>query len=448
VTQGVIKRARGSDCAPVEGDGPANFGPARTSREFPGIPIPCGWVRTATTLAFAGLIALLYGDARRPDPRMHLVRGKPGASCLAFALSPNGKMIATTRTDGRFSLRDILGVERTLETRGRGWWAVDFSPDGRLLAVGWEEPGILIHDLATGKSRNLMNGQVSRPWALAFSPDGRFLAGSKSDADGEILLWEVGTGRICARLRGRFPARDLAFSPDGALLAAGERDERRVTLWNLQTGNGRSIFGESSTGATTSVAFSPDGSLLAAAGPAERIVRLWEMPSGRLRLRIAGHAGGTTAVRFSPAGGLLVTSGCDGMVRIWKVETGEPVVVLAGRSSMLRSLRVSADGRTIAAVALDDDVRLWDLEDVLSVLDQKLEPIVRRLWGGAALSSCTLLRTSEPSSSRAFHFVQRSPNGNGKKSGGNLVKVDGALCRDENSFSQAARDAPRANYCR
>jgi WD40 repeat protein len=317
---------------------------------------------------------------------MQMIRGKPGELCLAFAPSPNGKMIASTRADGRFSLRDILGVERTVETHGRKLWAVDFSRDGSLLAVGREEPGILIVDLATGKSQSLMNGRVARPWALAFAPDGRFLAGSRSDADGGILLWDLGTGRISARLRGRFPARDLAFSPDGRLLAAGERDERRVTVWNLQTGQGQSIFRESTTGGITSVTFSPDGSLLAAAGPAEWIIRLWEMPSGRLRLRIAGHAGGTTAVRFSPAGGLLVTSGCDGMVRIWNVETGEPVVVLDGRSLMLRSLRVSADGRTIAAIGLDDDVRLWDLEDVLSVLDEKLKPIVRRLWGGAALS--------------------------------------------------------------
>jgi WD40 repeat protein len=162
-------------------------------------------------------------------------------------------------------------------------------------------------------------------------------------------------------LRGRFPALDIAFSPDGRTLAAGERYEKRITLWDLQTSPSRSILQDSSV-AIFSVAFSPDGSLLAAACSVDRLVRAWDTSSGGLRFRAAGQAGGTNVVRFSPDGGLLITSGSDGMVRIWKAETGEPIVGRDGRPMLLPKLFLSADRRTVAAVGWDNDARVWDVD--------------------------------------------------------------------------------------
>jgi WD40 repeat protein len=144
----------------------------------------------------------------------------------------------------------------------------------------------------------------------------------------------------------------------------GERREKTVALWDLETGRGRRLLKEG-FGSITSVAFAPDGDLLAAAGLDDSLVRLWEPASGRLRLRIPGHAGGTSAVRFSPDGGLLITSGSDGMVRIWRVEIGESVVSLDGRSQMLPQVLLSADGRMLAAAAYcDNPIRVWDLDEI------------------------------------------------------------------------------------
>ncbi len=326
--------------------------------------MPAGWWAGAITLAIMGLIAFLNDESGHPHPPSRLIPREPGTSAFGFAVSPDGKTIATTRRDGRLSL-DIRGIERILELQARASWGLSFSPDSRFLAVARDEPGIPIFDLAAGRSRIILNEEISCSRALAFSPDGRSLA-ALTARDGEILLWDLSAGRVRTRLRGRFSALDLAFSPDGRSLAAGEGGERRVTLWDLETGQARSIFGKPSE-ATTSVAFSPDGSLLAAAGTYDRVVRLWELPSGRLRLRISGHTGGSNCVRFSPDGGLLITAGSDGMVRIWKVETGEPIASLDGRSGhflVLPRLFLSADGRMVAAPGFDNAVRVWDLDDI------------------------------------------------------------------------------------
>ena len=363
--RGAIDGARGSEYAPNGDGGGLDIGQERTSRGPAGIPMPSGWLAGLVTLAIIGPIALWNDDSDHPHPPMRMIRGEPGTFTFGFALSPDGKTIAMTRSDGRLPLRDDRGIEGILGAHGRAWWGLAFSPDGRFLAVGRDQPGIPIFDLATGGSWTVLNTEISRANAVAFSPDGRSLAAS-TDRDGQVLLWDLTAGRVRTRLRGRFPALDLAFSPDGRSLAAGERVEERVTLWDIETGRARAIF-SGSFGGITSVAFSPDGRLLAAAGPADRVVRLWELPSGRLRLRIPRHAGGSNAVRFSPDGGLLFTAGSDGMVRIWKVATGEPIASLdgySGHSWVLTRLFLSANGRMVAATGYDNDVRVWNLDEI------------------------------------------------------------------------------------
>src|SRR5262249_57552613 len=77
---------------------------------------------------------------------------------------------------------------------------VSFSPDGKVLAVGYQERVIRLWDVATGQERQCLRGHESWVGHVAFSADGRVLASGGEDRT--IRLWDVGTGQELRRLQG------------------------------------------------------------------------------------------------------------------------------------------------------------------------------------------------------------------------------------------------------
>ncbi len=99
--------------------------------------------------------------------------------------------------DGRGCSRTVVHVHarpRVVDRRARGYEGHpgEFSPDGRLIAVGLQDRGIALLDASelTPVGRSLLGtgGEVK---SLAFSPDGRTLAASAFG--GVVTLWDVGS---------------------------------------------------------------------------------------------------------------------------------------------------------------------------------------------------------------------------------------------------------------
>src|SRR5262249_34693098 len=135
----------------------------------------------------------------------------------AAALSPDGRLLAAAAWDGAVWLWDTArGVEiRKLEAP-RGASSVAFAPDGRSPAAGayggsGEAGGeVITWEVVTGKERGRCTGRRGAVLALAFSPDGKLLA--SAGADTTALVWDV---RALALGDGRAPGRLPAEEAEG-----------------------------------------------------------------------------------------------------------------------------------------------------------------------------------------------------------------------------------------
>lgn len=301
-------------------------------------------------------------DAPPGDLPMRRARGRAGAVVWNSAFDANGLMVATSDDREHVTLRTAAGgwgVRRRIDVPGCAK-AMAFSPDGRHLAIGREEPDIFLYELGREDRPRPLGIPVRSTSDLRFSPDGRTLAVS-SHRSREIIVWDLDAGRRRMTLRGHDgPVSIMAFGPDGRSLASSGVQDRMIVIWDLDTGvPGRRVV--ITPIAVSCLAYSPDGRLLAAASPGRESVRIWDIRTGESVGKIAGGPLPIRSVAFSPDGRQLATASAEGTAGLWDPATGRELRRLEGGAQMLGTIAFSADGLTLLASGNDDDIRLWDL---------------------------------------------------------------------------------------
>jgi RNA polymerase sigma factor (sigma-70 family) len=235
--------------------------------------------------------------------------------------------------------------------------AVAYSPDGKLLVSGCDDYLIRIWDARTGKKLRQLIGHTSWPFALAFSPDGRTLASGANDST--VRLWEVATGRLVWTITEKGAISSVAFCSDGKTLAAGCWD-CRVRLLDTATGTCLRTF-ERHAARVMTLALSPDDRLLASGSWEDKRICLWNVETGKLVRELGKRKHEVGATRFSPDGKTLATGGIDGPIHLWDVATGQEVRQLVGHPSFVEKLIFTKDGKTLISASYDKTVRVWDV---------------------------------------------------------------------------------------
>lgn len=153
----------------------------------------------------------------------------------------------------------------------------NFSPDERILELGYNDGTAAWWDLATGRRRAFFECGDADFVHAAFSPDGRCFA--TGPIYGRITLWDVATRQPKPMGHGhRNGLHDLVFSPDSRrLLASGTNPKDVLKLWDVETGQDVATL-PGVPAWYAHIGFSPDGNTLFAASLGGTAL-LWHAPS-------------------------------------------------------------------------------------------------------------------------------------------------------------------------
>ncbi|AYG84651.1 Serine/threonine-protein kinase AfsK [Streptomyces hundungensis] len=194
---------------------------------------------------------------------------------------------------------------------------VAFSPDGRRVALGRDGRDSIgkavVWEVSSGKQLAFLpvgpgsNGTFGRAGSVVFSPDGKVLAvGYGSELKGAVDLFDTASFAPIATLAlektDLFGVTALAYAPDGRTLygayggiAAWDTASRRLTTTLAEL---KSRY--------QSLSLSPDGKMLAGAGSVGGGLAIWALPSGRQTPVTTGRTG-TDLVAFGPDGKTIAT---------------------------------------------------------------------------------------------------------------------------------------------
>ena len=330
--------------------------------------------------------------------------------------SPDGQTLYTVSHDGSAIAWDMTGERGLVRpfrftsdrrsaiiTAGYDGHPGEFSPDGRLIAVGLQGRGIALLDAGDPTHvRARLSETGGEVKSLAFSPDGRTLAAS---ALGDVVtLWDVGSRSRVLHERVNAVGVDwvsVGFSPDGRTLAMTTGSDVRLvdaatgaSLGETGAGVGKPAFSadgtmiatargyeggadvrDVATGASIAsvdavpqveafdwtVALSRDGRTLAVGGT-HSVVRLVDVRTGKLLHELDTGGAGAFSLEFGPDGRTLAVSGFEAEVSLWDVATGTQIGPRLTAGSRRTLLDLSPDGRRLLMTLSNGEGAVWDID--------------------------------------------------------------------------------------
>jgi hypothetical protein len=205
---------------------------------------------------------------------------------------------------------------------------------------------------------------VDRVLALDFSPDGKLLAtgSGQPSRSGQVALWNVADGALVRMLSE--PHSDavfgLEFSPDGTYLASASAD-RMMKVFRVADGSLVRTF-EGHTDHVIDVTWRANGKQLATCG-ADNKIKVWDFATGEQRRTIEGAGKEVTAITYVGTSSKLVSSSGDRQVRIHNADDGAVVQTLSGAANYLFSCAADETGGVVVAGGADRVLRVWNTAD-------------------------------------------------------------------------------------
>ena len=242
--------------------------------------------------------------------------------------------------------------------------SLDFSPDGRLLAVaGFHE--VLLHRANGSGLEARLIGLSERIESARFSPDGKRLvvAGGLPGRMGEIQIWDVDERKlILSKPVGFDTAYGASWSPDGKFVSYGLPDNT-VRAIDAETGE-QSLFMGGHNDWVLDTTWSVQGDYLVSVGR-DMSAKLTEVETERFIDNITSITpgalkGGLNAIDRHPFQDHILVGGADGLPQIYRMyretnrKIGDNANLIRKYPSMkgrIWSAAFAPDGKTFASVS-------------------------------------------------------------------------------------------------
>lgn len=254
----------------------------------------------------------------------------PGLFSEYMAFNPDGTQIAANSGDEDVRIWDIASGE-VVQTFASGGTFVSWSPDGRYIATGIRNDGmLLLWDAETGE---LVGGnETFQGGSSTWSPDSRHFA---TDA---MQIYDVETGQSVRQFGdwGVMPWI-VQWSPDGTMIAAiGEWiSTTHIQIWSAADGKRLDTYWAWLEGA-----WSPDSTRFASA------MQVREVATGLPVLILPEMK---YSITWHPSGAWLTSSGEKrGEIVLWDADTGAQVAVWTFEDCGVAALTWSRDGQRFA----------------------------------------------------------------------------------------------------
>ena len=245
--------------------------------------------------------------------------------------------------------------------------AIDFSPDGQLLAVaGFHE--VLLWKADGSEQLARLIGLAERIESVRFSPDGSKLAvtGGLPGRTGEVQIWDVAKRKLALSVPVTADTiYGASWSPDGKTVAFGAPDN---TVRAIDASNGaQTLFMGSHNDWPLDTVFSKDGGHLISVSR-DMTVKLTEVPTQRFVDNITSITpgalkGGVSTVTRHPTRNEILFGGSDGVPKVYRIfretprQIGDDANKIAELTPMLGrvyGVAYSADGHKLVACSAID----------------------------------------------------------------------------------------------
>lgn len=200
--------------------------------------------------------------------------------------------------------------------------AADISADQTKIALGGPQKLIRIYSTADGSLLHEIKKHTDWLYAMEFSPDGVLLA--TADRVGGLHVWDPYTGRNFLSLPGHKEAITSMswISAANTLLLATGSEDGKIAIWDMSkpSENAQIKNFNAHSGGVASVEYTRDGRIVSCGR--DKVAKLWDANGKELK-KFGGLTDIATAVSFCDETNRVIAGDWTGLTKVWNAAEGE-----------------------------------------------------------------------------------------------------------------------------